>query len=103
MLTLKEAIRELESGQWCSLRFITADVNKGSGGKVLELAKCRIARVRTNTTTASSPVPFADGAMGVSKNPNHGYHFTRNVELPNKQLRKVHPILITHFNGEALV
>ncbi len=103
-VTLKEAIEFLESSQWISLRFITADVNKGTGGKVLEFTKCRIAR---GYNDKSQPLPqlgySVQGEEGVRRNPNHSYNFTRNIELPNKQLRKVHPLLITHINSQAVI
>ncbi len=43
MVDLRQLIQILESDAWCSLRFITADVKKGAGCKVIEFAKCRIA------------------------------------------------------------
>lgn len=100
-VTLKEAIEILESGQWLhQLRFITADVNKGTGGKVLEFTKCRIARGYNDAKAkAANDQPIS----GIIRNPNHSYNFTRNIELPNKQLRKVHPLLITHINSQAVI
>lgn len=95
-MNLKRAIEILDGGGWCAIRFITADVHKGSGGKVLEFAKARICRNRANSTFIKATPEFAI-------NPNHNFHFTRNIELPNKQIRKVHPILITHINQEEVV
>lgn len=101
MIELKDAIKILESGQWCSLRFITADVAKGSGGKVLEFPKCRIARRYMNQHTNSISQQHSISAF--YKDANHAFNFTRNVELPNKSIRKVHPILITHINNHAVI
>lgn len=95
-ITLKEALKILESGEYVSLRFITADFKKGAAGKVMELAKCKIVR----SGQASGGIrKFQSDLDSDRKNPNHNYHFTRNVQLPNKQIRKVHPILITHINN----
>lgn len=96
-MNLKRAIEIIEGGAWCSLRFITADVNKGTGGKVIELSKCRIARTRTST----SATEFKKSE--VVREAGHAYHFTRNMALPNNQIRKVHPILITHLNQEEVI
>lgn len=94
--TLSEALRVLESGDYVSLRFITADFKRGASGKVIELQKCRIQRKKASVeNTAKSNIHEKNSG----RNPNHNYHFTRNVELPNKQIRKVHPILITHINN----
>lgn len=102
MVDLRQAIQIIEGGAWCSLRFITADVKKGTGGKVIELPKCRIARNR-NVTAAKAGVKSNDGMDG-RKDPAHNINFTRNMELHgNKELRKVHPILITHINNQAVV
>jgi hypothetical protein len=98
-IELKEAIDTIESGDWFAIRFITADVLKGSGGKVIELAKARVARNRRKTQNSKPKTQN----LGVSRNPNHNLHFTRNLELPNKQIRKVHPPLITHINNLSVL
>ncbi len=82
MLTLKKALSKLESGDWCALRFMTAHVKKGTGGKVLEFAKCRIARMRT-TTTASPAARMQQGAGEKKRDAHHNENFTRNKELEN--------------------
>jgi len=102
-IELKEAISILEQGSWVSLRFITANLLKGSGGEVIELPKCRIARNREpQPSITPTEKKFAAGA-GQLKDPRHNLNFTRNVELPNKQIRKVHPILITHLNNQKVL
>jgi hypothetical protein len=98
-IELKEAIDTIESGDWFSIRFITADVLKGSGGKVIELAKARVARNRRKTQNSKPKTQN----LRVSRNPNHNLHFTRNLELPNKRIVKCHPIIITHLNNQSLL
>ncbi len=108
-IVLREAISILENGQWCSLRYITANTTRGGGGKVIELAKCRIARQRpAREHTGDKPAVYnssslADEAGEVKKDPNHRYHFTRNIELQNKNIRTLYPILITHINQQAVL
>ncbi len=97
---LRQCLEILQSGNWCSLRFITGNENKRTGGKVMELAKCRIAR---NKPAASVKNNAATSIAGKPKDPNHALHFTRNVELQNRQIVKVHPILITHINNTAVI
>ncbi len=98
-IDLKDVLATIKTGAWVSLRFFTADVLKGKGGKVIEIEKCRIARrelmQKDNTFTVST--------TDLKKDPLHNQHFTINVELPNKQLRKIHPILITHLNNQAVL
>ena len=96
-VNLKEAVDIIQAGDWCALTFITADVKKGTGGKVIDIAKCRIARRRQTETSRPGVILIQ------SKDPNHNFHFTRNMELPNKMIRKVHPILITHINNQPVI
>lgn len=99
MIDLKQCIATIESGAYFSIRFITADVKKGTGGKVLEIPKARIAR----SFLHSLPNPARTKDADKMRDPNHAQHFTRNIELPNKQIRKVHPFLITHLNHEPVL
>jgi len=95
-MDLKMALEIVESNRWCSLRVITAHVKKGTGGKVLELPKCRIARKQNFKEVETQ--------SGITRNANSNPNFTRNVELANSQrIITIHPILITHVNNQALV
>lgn len=98
-IDLKQAIQTIKEGSWLSLRFITADLTKGSGGQVLEFPRARLAKNRS--TDPKPPQHEIDERRNgmVKRNPQHHLHFTLNLELPNHQIRKVHPILITHVNN----
>lgn len=98
-IDLKDVLTTIQTGAWVSLRFFTADVLKGQGGKVIELAKCRIARRGLMLQDNSLRTKLT----GITRDPLHNLHFTINVELPNKQLRKIHPILITHLNNQTIL
>ncbi len=89
----------LHSGQWISMQVITADVKLGTGGKVLDFKKCKIARRQPADLQAAGGNSF--NATG--KDANHNHHFTRNIELPNGDLRKIHPILITKINNQPVI
>ncbi|HYC28386.1 MAG TPA: hypothetical protein VEB42_06205 [Chitinophagaceae bacterium] len=99
--TLAEALALLESGQLVSLRYITANTSKGAGGKVVELARVKIARNTEAKKAAASKEPPAGKTEG--KDPRHRFHFTRNIELQNRAIRTVYPILITHINGQTVL
>jgi hypothetical protein len=98
-IDLKDVLTTIKSGAWLSIRFFTADVLKGQGGKIIELAKCRIARRELMQRDDT----LRENISGIKKEPMHNVHFTLNVELPNKQLRKIHPILITHLNNQTVL
>jgi len=96
--TVKEALQILESGNWCSLRLITANTAQRTGGKIIELAKVRIKQ--QSQQPASTP---STTVTSKSKAQNHHQHFTRNVETQARQVIKVHPILITHINNTPVI
>jgi hypothetical protein len=100
-VNLKETLQLINSGDWVALRFITADVLKGTGGKVMEFAKCRIAPNRQPNSKKQDNVKTTGDLK--RKDHNHHLHFTLNMELPNHMLRKVHPILITHINNQQIL
>ncbi len=96
-MDLKQVIQSIESGEMLRLRVLTANIKKGTGGEVLEIPRCHIAR-----NSNGSRLPVAGGHS--TRNPNHNTHFTRNIEmLPSKRIISIHPILVTHVNQEAVV
>lgn len=106
-MTLQEMIHDLERGEWCSLSVISCNVKKGSAGKVIDLKKCRIARqqpslevaVRNTITGTMEHFNTSDKL----RDPNHNLHFTRNVELQNRSIITIHPILIFRFNNQTVI
>lgn len=99
-LSIKEAQQLLLSGQWLHVRYITADVEKGKGGTVMELPKCRVLLRTENPTSTSST---SSGIQRKSKAQNHHENFTINVELPNRLKRKIQIVLITHINSIPVI
>jgi hypothetical protein len=96
-MDLKEALETIKQGDWQkNLRFVTADTLRGTGGKVIELKKFRIAKNRSVSKLTEKSSQHEEVNR---KDPRHNYHFTINLELENHQTRKVHPILITHLNS----
>lgn len=85
------------------LKYVTANRLNGTGGEIIELkdaCKC------SGKTKQGKPIfavkknfPANDRA---SKNPNHWTHSTRNILLPNGQIRKVHNRLIIEFNNKKV-
>ena len=84
----------IRSKEWCEIKVLTADLKMQTGGKVLHLKKCRIARRKSLEESGSETTSFT----GNQTSPNHNFNFTINVELENKNLRKIHPILIFEIN-----
>jgi hypothetical protein len=92
-IELKEAIDTIESGDWFSIRFITADVLKGSGGKVIELAKARVARNRSEKLKTQNP-KLKTLAFRRTRTTIFTSHATLNC--PTSKFEKcIHPLLLT--------
>jgi|SRR6185437_6140592 len=105
-MNLKRAVEIIDGGaRLKSIRFITADINKGKGGEVIELLNCRLSRkADAQQSTVNREPSTANGQPStINRAPNHHYHFTRNLLLPNNQIRKVHPLLVTHLNQEEVI
>lgn len=91
---LKDVITHMEAGHEFSIEVITADRNKNTGGDILYFPKAKIFRKKKQGF---------DGKTGLTKRQNHFINSTRNLLLPNNQIRKIHIRLITRFNGETVV
>ena len=97
-MELKEALTLIDTGKWFSVRCITADVQKGTGGSVLEIPKVRLSwKFSKESQTNTMPTLYK------KRQPRHHVHFTKNLELPNGLIRKIHPVLITHINDVAIL
>jgi hypothetical protein len=97
-MNLKQVIALLTNGEWHSIRFLTADLLKQKGGQYLEFNDCRVARREMLVSSANT-----SSSTGIERPANHNLNFTLNLELKNKQIRKVHPVLITHINNVAVL
>lgn len=95
--SLKQAIEVLESGNWCSIEVFKANVAKKQAGELLVIPKCRIARQRKQSLHESHK------GTGTERNVNHFFNMTRNIELHNKSIITIHPILINKINNKQLV
>lgn len=80
------------------IAFITADHKRGTGGEWIEIP---IATKHEFVTTREKEkiAKAAPSSDMVHRNPNHYENSTRNLRLPNGEIRKVHLRLITQFNN----
>lgn len=92
-INLSEALEIIESGNWFSCEVLTANINQGTGGKLMTIPKCKIARNQSNSVGVR-----AARMLKESKKANHRENFTRNIELVNHNIITIHPILIHRIN-----
>lgn len=97
IITLREALKEMETGNLFSISFVTADKSRQTGGDIIQLENCRIRTKEEKEDVFKSSVPQK------GKKQNHATHSTRNIILANGKIRKVHIRLILQFNGQNLI
>ena len=78
LISLRDALAILDSGQPCTVTFVTCDRRRKRGGELLTYEAC----------------------VWVSTYWKKGI---RNVRLPNKKVRPIHIWLITQLNGKKVI
>jgi hypothetical protein len=98
-ITLQAALKIIDSGKsFGPIAFVTADKKKNSGGEWIEISSA--AKHEFLTRREMDKIAKAAPASNMMhKNPNHYQNSTRNLRLPNGEIRKVHIRLITQFNN----
>jgi|GEM_PF-1753720 len=99
---LTEVLRQMEEGEErFSIRFVTADRRRKTGGKVEVWHDCQLSRRRREVGQRPAPAPATDSP---SRMPSHYENATRNiVQRDSSQVRKIHIWLMLEFNGQTVV
>lgn len=109
--TYSDILEWMESGRPFSLRYVTFDRQRKRGGQVKYISEAEMVQAEEEERRARKikgrPLTLEEIARltaPAGRNPNHSYHFTRNVRIlengrPTSLIRKVHIILITEFNN----
>lgn len=98
-ITLKATLEFLDSGAYFSMAVVTADKHKNKGGEWLKFDKaCKFMQDAKQQNAAAIYQPLS----GLQKNPNHNENRTRNILLPNGEIRKVRIRLIRRFIGKIV-
>lgn len=105
MITTKDILEEMKTGNIFSCRVVTYDRKRKTGGKILEIHQAVLVqkeeRDRPMTNIEQKQLQKKRGA-------NHRKHYTRNIKLcvdgiPTEQIVKIHPPLILEFNGKDVL
>lgn len=115
MVSIKEVIEYMHSGKTFSLKVVQFDRRrKEKRGRVLEIDCGELlwgdGGAKAGARMERAPTDLERSLMGPAividrRNPNHAYHYTRNVRviidgMKTEQIHKIHPALIIEFNGE---
>lgn len=99
MIDLKEAITILESGNWCSIDYVSYDAKKKRYGEIIRIPKCRLMTKATSGKTIVAKV----NQSSENTNPKHSEHFTKNVITPSGSVRKLHLRLLFQINNQRIL
>ena len=82
-----------------SVEFITANRKTNTGGEIIKKEGCILAKFNKKLP---QHVRNADGG-GKSHQPKHYQNQTRNIQLPEEGIVKIHIRLITQFNSMDII
>jgi hypothetical protein len=83
------------------IKFVTADEKRNTGGQIISLQGVKKCVGKRDGKVIYDTRPKNELNV-VTKNPHHWEHATRNLILPNGQIRKCHIRLIIEFNGKKV-
>lgn len=107
MINLRDALNLMENVDSqglpvpFSIKVLSYDEERNTGGKWLEFPKCIIERSgKKSKKNLVAPINEEDV---IKRNPNHSIHLTRNILiLPRRKYCKIHIHLIKRINGELV-
>lgn len=91
----------MDSGEPFSLLCITCNRTKKTGGEELFFAEAR--KHNAVSPLERKQIARAQPKTALIKDPRHFENSTRNLILPNGQIREVHIRLIRQFNGQTVL
>jgi len=115
IITVREMLADMKLGEIFTIQGITYNRKERSGGEPYDYPECILLdaeesitpstgdpRGRPLTTIEQGPPPLP------KRNANHTLWYTRNVRIcqagqPTSIIRKIHPPLITIYNGKTVV
>ena len=109
-ITLIEMLRQMQTGAIFSCVVVSYDKKRKTGGKIIEYHQARLfdPQMEQTATRAATEMEQLRAQLRDGKRPNHGKHFTRNIQLmqdghSTSEVRKIHPPLVDSFNGQTVI
>lgn len=99
-ITLKEVLAFMDTGAPFSIAFVTYDEKRKTGGEWIEVKRAE--KYVPFTRAEQERLDKAQPKVGIFKNPHHYENSTRNIQIPNGEIRKVAIRLIRRFNGKVV-
>jgi hypothetical protein len=107
MITLRQILDYMATGQPFSLRVVAYDRRRRTGGAILHYPEAVLVSQELAAQAIQRPLTRAE-ATHTLRAQRHGLHFTRNIRIlqqgqPTVIIRKIHIPLIIEFNGDTQV
>ncbi|MFL0067866.1 hypothetical protein V2605_03960 [Tenacibaculum maritimum] len=84
------------------ISFRSLNGNSKTGGKLYEYKQVKKLIARKSSSATASIKAVQSGVTGTRK-PNHFFNRTRNLELQNGDIKKIHIRLIISINGKKVI
>lgn len=92
-LTLKDALNIIDTGNWCSIAFVSCDSKRGTAGDNVRIKRARLAAAAASPTGAQA-IPAKTALLTGD---------IRKVKTANGEIRSFHPRLLFAINGRAIL
>lgn len=116
VLSMKECLKKMDDGEVFSVKWVTYNRQKKTGGRLEECLEARLKQKSFRKPTPETEAKIAErnkhrktkyASDWTLKNPQHRKWFTRNIEVmfdghATGQILKLHPPLIIEFNGKTV-
>lgn len=108
MISFREILRIIHSGQTFSCTVVTYDKKQKRGGQLREYRGVLLQRDPMPKLRPSTPQELEDYDRQIKRDPNHRLHYTRNIRLvtadgfKTQVIKKIHIPLIVEFNGQKV-
>lgn len=115
MITTREMLKQMETGEVFSLTVSTYDRKRKKGGEVVHYPEARLVqslekeiKVGRALTRNEAFAAVASGQAEQKRDPNHRLWYSRNLRIVQEGhdtsiIRKFHPPLVSEFNGHTVV
>lgn len=101
-IPLKDVLESMDAGNDFSMAWVTSDDKRDTGGEWIEVKQAR----KHDWTTPQEARRLERAQpkdLRVKRNPHHYENSTRNIIMPNGEIRKVAIRLIRRFNGMVVM
>ena len=104
-ITLRDALKHLDSGQPFNLVYVEADRRRGTGGELATRKGWVKLMPAAKVQGATRPEYKSRVAKAIQDtDPNHFHNKTRNIiYLKSRTIKKLHTKLIVEYNGKNVV